>query len=79
MDKTTKVSFEKNNAHIENKPKWMVYLDERQIKEIVLARIYADDFNHGTDGHSRLILIARLADILDDMEQDGKEHDPQTD
>jgi hypothetical protein len=30
-----------------------------------LARLYAKDFAHGTDGHHRLLLIAKLADLLD--------------
>ena len=36
-------------------------LDERELKEIKLALIYADQFAHGTAGHNRLILIAKLA------------------
>ncbi len=33
---------------------------DRELKEIILALVYADDFQHGTDGHNRLILIAKL-------------------
>jgi hypothetical protein len=44
---------------------WQAGLDERQRKEIELARVYTRDFNHGTDGHSRLTLIANLAETLD--------------
>lgn len=45
-------------------PQWMDDLDERQRKEIRFARLYAEQFGHGTDGHNRLLLIARLSDKL---------------
>ena len=35
--------------------------DERELKEIKLSLIYADQFAHGTAGHNRLMLIAKLA------------------
>jgi hypothetical protein len=44
---------------------WETHFNERELKEIEFARKYASDFNHGTDGHIRLILLARLADLLD--------------
>lgn len=44
---------------------WAQELDERQRKELSLARLYAKDYAHGTDGHSRLMLIAKLAELLD--------------
>lgn len=40
-------------------------LDDRQQKEVKLADLYARDFNHGTTGHNQLLLIARLAELLD--------------
>lgn len=40
-------------------------LDERQQKEIKFAELYAQDFNHGTTGHNQLLLVARLAELLD--------------
>lgn len=46
---------------------WTAQLDERQQKELKFARLYQKDFGHGTDGHHRLLLIARLADMLDDI------------
>lgn len=46
---------------------WMAQLDERQQKELKFARLYQKDFGHGTDGHHRLLLIARLADMLDEI------------
>ena len=42
----------------------MLELTQREEQEIHFAKIYADDFSHGTDGHSRLLLIARLATAL---------------
>lgn len=46
-------------------PLWMGQLDERQRKEIKLARFYATECAHGTTGHNQLILIAKMADLLD--------------
>ena len=40
-------------------------LDEREQKEVRFARLYARDFAHGTDGHSRIMLIAKMAYILE--------------
>lgn len=39
-------------------------LDDRQQKECLLAVTYERDFQHGTDGHNRLVLIARLVRLL---------------
>jgi hypothetical protein len=36
-------------------------ITQRELDEIALARIYANRFHHGTDGHNRLILIAKLS------------------
>lgn len=44
---------------------WIDTLDERQRKEIALARLYAKEYAHGTDGHHRLLLISRMAELLD--------------
>jgi hypothetical protein len=44
---------------------WADELDDRQRKEIELARLYATKYAHGTDGHHRLLLIAKLAELLD--------------
>ena len=46
---------------------WRKLIDERQSKEIDFAVLYAGDFHHGTDGHNRLLLIAKLSEILDVM------------
>jgi hypothetical protein len=44
---------------------WRAQLDDRQRKEIEFADVYNDDFQHGTDGHNRLLLISKLASMLD--------------
>jgi monomeric isocitrate dehydrogenase len=48
--------------------RWINELDERQRHEVRFAQLYADTFAHGTDGHHRLLLIAKLADLLDKQE-----------
>lgn len=48
---------------------WMDLLDDRQKKEMKFARDYALFYQHGTDGHNRLMLMARLAEILDGSSQ----------
>ncbi len=48
------------------KSEWMSELDERQQKEVLFARVYAEDFSHGTDGHNRLLLVNKLAQLLDE-------------
>lgn len=45
-------------------PSWYNLLTEREIREVEFARLYAKEFNHGTDGHNRLVLITKLVDIL---------------
>jgi hypothetical protein len=47
---------------------WFIKLDERQRHEVRFAQLYADTFSHGTDGHNRLLLIAKMADMLDEQE-----------
>jgi hypothetical protein len=49
-------------------PQWFKQLDERQQHEVRFAQLYADTFSHGTDGHNRLLLIAKMADMLDEQE-----------
>ncbi len=41
-------------------------LDERQRKEVQFAEVYAKDFNHGTVGHNTMLVVARLAALLDE-------------
>lgn len=42
----------------------MLEITERQAKEIQFAIYYAEYGNHGTDGHNRLLLIAKMAFFL---------------
>lgn len=44
---------------------WKHLFDRRERDEIALAVHYAQYFHHGTDGHTRLMLIAKLAELLD--------------
>jgi hypothetical protein len=47
---------------------WEERLNERERKEVALARVYVADFGHGTAGHLAYTTIARLADLLDERE-----------
>jgi hypothetical protein len=47
------------------KKAWETHLNERELKEVNFCREYAKNFAHGTDGHSRLMLIAKMAELLD--------------
>ena len=49
----------------ENAPRTRLQLTEREVKEICLCIVYAEDLAHGTDGHGRMLLIAKLAKALD--------------
>jgi hypothetical protein len=40
-------------------------IDDRQRKEIAFSELYATEYNHGTTGHNQLLLIARLAELID--------------
>lgn len=44
---------------------WETHFTERELKEIEFARVYAAQYGHGTDGHIRLTIMARLAELLD--------------
>jgi hypothetical protein len=50
-------------------PIWTKVFTKRQIKEINFSMVYADDFSHGTDGHNAKIIIAKMAIMLNDIEQ----------
>lgn len=52
----------------EDLPEWLRDFTAREVDEIKFAQMYAVTFAHGTDGHSRLILIAKLADKLNTSE-----------
>lgn len=49
---------------------WRDQLTERERKELAFAKVYTRQFNHGTAGHNRLLLIAKLADLLDKVPPD---------
>ncbi len=53
------------NEMFKDTTNWRHSYNERENSEIDFAGIYVDKFNHGTDGHSRLNLIARLTATLD--------------
>jgi hypothetical protein len=44
---------------------WLEEFEERQQREIDLARLYVAHYNHGSPGHLHLQIIAKLAAILD--------------
>jgi hypothetical protein len=52
---------------------WRDELDERELKEVELALLYAKEFHHGTAGHNRLMLIAKLAAMLDEVQETYQE------
>jgi len=49
---------------------WRKTLDEQQQKEVQFAEAYNQKFNHGTDGHSRLMLISLMAYLLDCLQDE---------
>lgn len=51
---------------------WHQNFDERQLNEICFALLYLTAFGHGTDGHNRLMIIAKMAELLDKKENDEK-------
>ena len=51
--------------------RWIETLDAREQQEINFARLYHAHYGHGTPGHLHLILIAKLAALLD--AHDGRE------
>jgi hypothetical protein len=51
-----------------DKMKWHKLFDERQLKEIAFSRAYARDYAHGTDGHNAKMIVAKMADLLDELE-----------
>ena len=57
-----------DRALLEDLPEWLRDFTDRERDEIKFAQVYAVTFAHGTDGHSRLILIAKLADKLNRSE-----------
>jgi hypothetical protein len=44
---------------------WETHFEERDLKEISFCRNYAKKYRHGTDGHIKFMIIAKMADLLD--------------
>jgi len=44
---------------------WLDKLDEREQKQVEFAKLYARDFYHGANGHNDLMIIAKMAALLD--------------
>lgn len=49
----------------ESSTNWRAQFSEREQKEIRFAELYAAEYSHGTTGHNALLLIAKLAGLLD--------------
>lgn len=47
---------------------WTSDLSQRERSELRLCRLYAEEFDHGTNGHLVKTLVARLADKLDELQ-----------
>lgn len=47
---------------------WLDFFDSREQREIDFARLYAAQYDHGTPGHLQLLIIAKLAALLDRRE-----------
>ena len=48
--------------------KMVEILDNRELKEIMFAEEYLENYNHGTSGHIRLVIIAKLAKHIRELE-----------
>jgi hypothetical protein len=44
---------------------WLTHFDDRQRKQIAFSRLYAKDFSHGATGHNDMLIIAKMAELLD--------------
>jgi hypothetical protein len=51
---------------------WETHFDERQRKEIAYCVIYADSFGHGTDGHNIRLIVAKMAQLLENATKGNK-------
>lgn len=49
------------------KNNWLDEFTEREQKEIDFALLYAENYAHGTPGHTHLMIIAQLARLLDEQ------------
>lgn len=48
---------------------WKSNFDIRELKEIQFCRVYKKQFAHGSMGHNIRIIVAKMADILDELEE----------
>lgn len=48
---------------------WLSHFDDRQRKQITFSRLYAKDFRHGATGHNDMLIIAKMAELLDGKEK----------
>lgn len=49
---------------------WKQFFDERQLKQIKWSQLYAgDEFRHGDDGHNAKLIIAKMAELLDQISE----------
>jgi len=57
---------------------WQTHFTERELKEIEFCRLYALNFNHGTDGHNIRNIVAKMVGLLDAglIAAIPKPHDP---
>ena len=46
---------------------WLNEFDTRQQIQIEFSALYAQDYHHGADGHNSMIIIAKMASILDEL------------
>lgn len=47
---------------------WLETLDAREQTEVDFARLYAAQYAHGSPGHMHLMVIAKLATMLDRLQ-----------
>lgn len=46
---------------------WRNEFDTQQHIQIEFSTLYAEDYDHGADGHNSMRIIAKMADMLDDL------------
>lgn len=60
-----------SERRISQDERYQAVLSEREVKEIDFCCCYFDSFNHGTDGHLLRVVIAKLANLLQQSEPYG--------
>lgn len=48
---------------------WLKLFDERQQKEIEFSELYSKEFAHGTEGHNAKLVIAKMSNLLNLIEE----------